>query len=184
MQTPQPGLLLVAGPRLIDPSFWRTVVLVCAAGEDGALGLVLNRPSDVPVGDHLPGWVERLAPPEVVFAGGPVQPETAIGLGRRMVDQPRGGWSEVSAGVGMVDLTAAPGQVAGDLDALRVFSGYAGWGPGQLEDEIASGDWVVAAGAFVDAFTPDPGSLWRRVLRRQGGRAAMYAEFPLDPRAN
>jgi putative transcriptional regulator len=183
MDVPRPGRLLVAGPRLIDPNFWRTVVLLCATGDDGALGLILNRPSDVAVGDHLPGWVERLTAPEVVFVGGPVEPDVAVGLGRRIVDEPHG-WSEVEEGVGMVDLTGRPGEAAGDLDRLRVFAGYAGWGPGQLETEMAAGDWVLAPGGAEDAFTAEPASLWRRVLRRQGGRAAMYAHFPLDPGAN
>lgn len=183
MPTVRPGQLLIAGPRLIDPNFWRSVVLVCATGDDGALGLVVNRPSDVAVGDHLPGWVERLTPPEVVFVGGPVEPDVAVGLGRRIVDEPHG-WSEVDGGIGMVDLTGSPGEASGEMDLLRVFAGYSGWGPGQLEAEIATGDWVIATGDASDAFTPDPEDLWKRVLRRQGGRAAMYAEFPLDPSSN
>jgi putative transcriptional regulator len=168
---------------LADPNFFRSVVLMCAVDGEGAFGLVLNRPSDVPVGDHLPGWVERLTRPEVVFVGGPVQPATAIGLGLRRGPEPPG-WSEVAGRIGLVDLTAAPGDVVGHLETLRVFSGYAGWGAGQLEDELATGDWVVASAVPEDAFGDRPDNLWRTVLKREGGRAAMYADFPIDPRAN
>ena len=177
------GSLLVAGPRLIDPNFFRAVVLVCSHDGDGALGLILNRPTKVSVGDHLPGWVERLSRPEVVFIGGPVQSETAVGLGQRGSREPEG-WSTVDNRVGLVDLTVAPGAIAGDLESLRVFSGYAGWGPGQLEAELETGDWVVAASLPGDGFDEDPEGLWRAVLRREGGRTAIYAEFPLDPSAN
>ncbi len=177
------GRLLVAGPRLMDPNFFRTVVLVCTHGRDGALGLILNRPTDVPVGDHLPGWVEQLARPEVVFIGGPVQSETAVGLGRRASREPEG-WSAVDDRVGLVDLAGAPGTVAGDLECLRVFSGYTGWGPDQLEAELETGDWVVASSLPDDGFGENPEGLWRQVLRREGGRTAIYAEFPLDPSAN
>lgn len=177
------GWLLVAGPQLFDPNFFRTVVLLCGHDDDGALGLVLNRPTGIPVGDHLPGWVERLDPPEVVFVGGPVEPDVAIGLGRRKEVKPRG-WSPVIADVGLVDLTLPPGEVAGDLIGLRVFSGYAGWGAGQLEEELATGDWVLAASIPDDAFGPAVDGLWRTVLRRRGGGPALYADFPLDPRVN
>lgn len=183
MAEPLTGNLLVAGPLLIDPNFFRTVVLVCAHAEDGALGLVLNRPTDIAVGDHLPGWVERLAPPSVVFAGGPVQPETAIGLGRHRGPEPVG-WTGVDGRVGLVDLSRAPGEVVGDIEALRVYSGYAGWGPGQLEDELLRNDWLVFPADACDPFLGDPGEAWRRVLKGSRGRAAWYADFPLDPRAN
>jgi len=177
------GRLLVAGPRLIDPNFFRAVVLMCGHDDDGALGLVLNRPTEVPVGDHLPGWVERLDPPEVVFIGGPVQPDVAIGLGRRGDAEPPG-WSAVAGDIGLVDLTLPPGDVVGDLTGLRVFSGYAGWGAGQLEAELGTGDWVVAAAVPEDPFESAPDGLWRTVLRRRGGGPALYADFPLDPRVN
>jgi len=177
------GQLLVAGPGMIDPNFFRTVVLVCDLNDDGALGVILNRPTEAAVGDHLPGWVERLARPDVVFEGGPVQPATAVGLAQRGAAEPPG-WSGVLEPVGMIDLTLAPGDVVGDLTALRVFAGYAGWGPGQLQSEVAEGDWVVAEAQFDDAFTAHPDDLWREVLRREGGSAAMYANFPLDPSAN
>jgi len=177
------GRLLLASPRLIDPNFFRTVVLVCGHDDEGAFGLVLNSPSDIAVGDHLPGWVERLRRPDVVFSGGPVQPDTAMGIGLKTTGAPIG-WSPVAGDVGLVDLTLPPGDVVGHIAALRVFSGYAGWGSGQLDAEIAGRDWVVAVSSPEDCFGDAPGGLWRAVLRRQEGGAALYAHFPLDPRDN
>ena len=177
------GRLLVAGPTLIDPNFFRTVVLVCDMNDEGALGVIINRPTDIAVGDHLPGWVERLSRPEVVFQGGPVQPATALGLAQRDTQTPAG-WTEVLDSVGLLDMTQAPGDVVGDLTTLRVFAGYAGWGSGQLQAEVAGGDWVVAEARTEDVFAEHPDDLWRSVLRRGGGPPAMYADFPLDPSSN
>jgi putative transcriptional regulator len=178
------GTLLVAGTGLFDPNFIRTVVLICGRGDDGAFGIVLNRPTDIPVGDHLPGWVEQLARPEVVFVGGPVQPETAVGLARLRGSSAPVGFERVEGPVGLIDLSSPPGEATGHLSSLRVFSGYAGWGRGQLEAEVAAGDWHPVAAEAGDPFTADPGSLWRSVLRRQGGSLAWYADFPPHPSLN
>jgi putative transcriptional regulator len=178
------GRLLVAAPHLLDPNFLRTVVLICRHDADGALGLVLNRPSDVPVGDHLPGWTEPLATPEVVFVGGPVQPEMAIGFAERRSGTLPPGWSDVADDLGLVDLAGPPGTSVGDLDALRVFAGYAGWSAGQLDFEASSEDWFVVEMEAGDPFSAAAASLWRDVLRRQHGQLALYADFPLDPAAN
>jgi putative transcriptional regulator len=179
------GVLLVAATRLIDPNFARTVILVCAHGDDGAVGLVLNRSSDVAVGDHLPGWVEQLAPPDVVFFGGPVQPETAIGLARlRPEEPPPDRWEPVAGSIGLLDLAASPGLLTGALAALRVFGGYAGWSAGQLEGEIGRGDWHIVELGDDDPFTSEPAGLWRRVLKRQPGPIAWYADYPPNPSLN
>lgn len=172
------GSLLVASPLLVDPNFYRTVVLVLQQDVDGAVGVVLNRPSEEPVESHLPEWTRRLADPPVVFVGGPVDRSVAIGLVRS--DQP----TEPTAlgGVGMVDLGSDP--AAGTPGPVRVFSGYAGWGPGQAEAEIAEGAWVVLDAVADDVFTKAPDNLWPTVLRRQGGWLAMLATFPLDPSMN
>ncbi len=179
------GHLLVAGPALIDPNFSRTVVLVCHHDEHGALGIVLNRPSDMAVGEVLPGWVERLSDPPVVFLGGPVQNEVAIGLGRLLegapVPEP---FEDIGGGVGLVDLGGSPGEAAGTYEALRVYSGYAGWSEGQLELELATGDWMVTPAVPSDPFTADPERLRRSVLRRAGGPLAWYADYPVDPGLN
>lgn len=181
------GRLLIAGPRLIDPNFMRTVVLVCRHDEEGALGLILNRPTGVPVAEALPDWMEPLAPPNVVFLGGPVQPEMAVGLGR--LHQVHAGrpdsddWTPIDDRLGLVNLGAAPAAEVARLERLRVFAGYAGWSAGQLDFEVASGDWFVVAEQF-DAFTAAPEGLWRRALRRQPGTLRLFADFPADPSLN
>lgn len=182
------GRLLVAGPRLIDPNFLRSVVLVCRHDEDGALGLVLNRPTTVTVAEALPGWMEPLAPPNVVFLGGPVQPEMAVGLGRLLaahLGRPESGeWTPIDDRLGLVNLAAAPAEEVGTLSRLRVFAGYAGWSAGQLDFEVSSSDWFVVPAEEDDPFTAAPGGLWRRVLHRQRGPVALFADFPADPSLN
>jgi len=172
------GTLLVASPVLLDPNFYRTVVLVLQHDHDGAVGVVLNRPSQEPVDLHLPEWAPRLGDPSVVFVGGPVDPAIAIGVVRS--DRP----TEPTAlfGVGLVDLRSDP--AAETPGPVRVFSGYAGWGPGQVEDELGEGAWLVLRAEPDDVFTQYPTELWSRVLRRQGGSVAMLATFPLDPSMN
>lgn len=175
------GKLLVAAPALIDPNFARTVVLLCEFNEDGALGLVLNRPTESPVADFLPMW-EPDEPP-VVFIGGPVQPEVAVGLVRHRGVEPIG-FSVVADDYGLFDLATPPELTDGALAALRVFSGYSGWGSGQLEAEVLNGDWVIVDATLDDLFGPDAHGLWSAVLRRQGGELAMLADFPEDPGLN
>ena len=182
------GRLLVAGPRLVDPNFVRTVVFLCRHDDEGALGVVLNHPTGIAVAEALPGWVEALAPPYVVFLGGPVQPEMAVALarlvpgraGRAAGDE----WTPVDDRLGLVNLSASPADEAASLESLRVFAGYAGWGAGQLDFEVSSGDWWVLPAEEEDPFTAAPGGLWRRVLRRQAGPVALFADFPPDPSAN
>jgi putative transcriptional regulator len=178
------GRLLVAGPHLLDPNFIRSVVLICRHDTDGALGLILNRPTDIPVGDHLPGWTEPLAAPEVVFVGGPVEPQIAVGLGRRRGPEEPPGWSAVTGDLGLIDLGAPPGEAVGHLRELRVFSGYAGWSSGQLDFEASSEDWFVVDAEVGDAFSADTEHAWRSVLRRQSDGLALYGDFPLNPSAN
>ena len=178
------GCLLVALPTLTDPNFERTVVLVLAhdAGE-GSLGVVLNRPTDTEVADPLPRWAPLAARPGVVFLGGPVGATAAIGVARG-TGRAGTGWAPVAGHLGTVDLGLDPDQLAGPVDAVRVFSGYAGWGPGQLESEIDQGAWLVVDGAPDDVLCADPARLWRLILRRQGGRTAWLANWPLDAHTN
>jgi putative transcriptional regulator len=179
------GKLLVASPALQDPNFKRTVVYLCAHGEDGAFGLIVNRPiNGAPIGDHLPQWMEHVSLPAVLFQGGPVEASAAFGLARLQRRPPTEGWLPVQEGVGLLDIGLDAGAIAGDLDGLRVFSGYSGWAAGQLEGEIAQEAWFVVDARPDDLFTPEPEALWREVLRRQPGKLAMFAYFPEDPTLN
>lgn len=188
---PASGRLLVASPLLPDPNFDRTVVLLLAAGEDGAVGIVLNRPSATLVAGPLPRWEALAASPPVLFLGGPVQHDAVICLARAAgAPEPSGahaldgGFSAVMPGVGTLDLDLDPTGVVSHLRQVRVFAGYAGWGPGQLEAEIAAGAWWVVDADPADAFCDEPGELWRLVLRRQGGTLALVANYPPDPSMN
>ncbi len=178
------GRLLVAAPPLVDPNFDRTVVLMLEHEPEGALGLVLNRPSDTELADAVPEWGALATAPPVVFAGGPVSPEAVIALARSDTTEERDGWVPIVGGLGTVDLGRSPDEVGAHIDGVRVFVGYAGWAPAQLEDEVAHGAWFVVDFDLDDAFGADPEHLWRRVLRRQRGRLAMFANCPLDPSTN
>lgn len=188
-RSPLRGRLLVANPLLPDPNFERSVVLVLAHGADGALGVVLNRPSGTELSEVLPDWAETVSPPGVLFAGGPVNRRAVIGVARRQsggsavwTDGPA--WTTVSDDIGTVDLDLDPAEVDEDLAAVRVFVGYSGWSSGQLEGEIASGAWWVVDAAPDDAFGSRPDDLWHDVLRRQEGSLALVAAFPPDPEMN
>ena len=177
------GRLLIATPPLVDPNFDRSVVLLLEHGEDGALGIVLNRPSDTALVTVLPEWHEHATAPGVVFSGGPVAPEAVIALARGGRDTSPG-WVSVLDEVGSVDVGRDPDDLEFRIDALRVFVGYAGWGPGQLESELAEQAWFVVPTQPSDPFSDRPEDLWREVLRRQRGRMAMFAHYPVDPETN
>lgn len=178
------GKLLVASPVLVDPNFDRTVVYVCAHSETGAFGLVLNRPiPEAPVGEHLPAWMEHVRAPVVLFRGGPVEQQAAFGLAQVRTAPPAEGWLDVAPGIGLIDLGRVPDDPTA-LGAVRVFSGYAGWSPGQLEGEIDQDAWFVVDADGEDLFREDPENLWRDVLIRQEGKLAMYAFFPREPNVN
>lgn len=178
------GKLLVATPVIGDPNFERTVVLVLEHNDEGALGVVLNRPSEVELLGPLPEWDRFAAHPSVVFVGGPVAREAVIALARVRPGEEEPAWVTVCDRVAAVDLNRDPDEVAGRVEEVRFFAGYAGWGPGQLEGEIDAGAWFVVDALPGDTFVADPEHLWRRVLRRQGGTTAMFANFPDDPRMN
>lgn len=184
------GRLLVATPLLGEPNFRRTVILIVEdEPEEGTLGVVLNRPTEVQVGQVLQAWAELVTGPTVVFKGGPVSPNSALALAlARGEDEPLG-WrsldgSSLMSRIGLVDLEAPPELLAGGITSLRVFAGYAGWGPGQLRAEIEEGAWYVLPGEPTDAFLAEPERLWPEVLRRQGGEFAIVATYPDDPTLN
>jgi putative transcriptional regulator len=182
------GRLLVANPLLPDPNFDRAVVLLLAYTDEGALGLVLNRPSDTELSAPLPQWESLAASPAVVFVGGPVQHQAVICLARASRDgagDSLSAWRALTAEVGTLDLDADPDSLPGDLfSQVRVFAGYAGWSAGQLEGEIGVGAWWVVDAEPDDVFSDDPDELWKRVLRRQGGSLALVASYPDDPLMN
>jgi len=179
------GQLLVASPGLMDPNFFRTVVLIVEHGDQGAAGIVLNRPSDASLAEGpLDGWDTIAADPPLVFVGGPVSPTDAVCLARPAPNTPPEGFEPVVDGLGVVDLAADPSLVRPTLDRVRVFVGYAGWQPGQLEDEIDEGAWLVVEADSDDALDDEPELLWSRVLERQGGRLALLARYPDDPSTN
>lgn len=173
------GQLLVASPSLLDPNFRRTVVLVTEHGEHGAAGLVLNRPSESEVAEVVPQLDWLAEPGESVWIGGPVEQNAVLVLGEFEV-------AEESP----VPVFAEIGFVALDGDdpepplRARVFAGYAGWGGGQLEDELARDDWIVEPAVPDDVFAGDAVDLWRDVLRRKGGVFELVARMPDDPSLN
>jgi putative transcriptional regulator len=180
------GSLLVSTPALHDPSFRRTVVLLLDHDEDGALGVVLNRPTEIPVADVLPVWADHVSEPDVVFHGGPVAQDSALGLARGSTGATDAevGWRALTGDLGLVDLDAPPEVLVPALAGLRIYVGYSGWGAGQLEDELAEDAWWVFPADPDDMFAGDPDRLWQRVLRRQGGDAALAATLPDDPSLN
>jgi putative transcriptional regulator len=180
------GRLLVATPLLEDPHFRRTVVLLLDHGDEGAVGVVLNRPSEVPVGEVLGAWEAVVAGAPVLWYGGPVGTDAALALAtpRPGAAHPTGFRAVGVDGLGLVDLDEDPQLVRSDLAAIRVYAGYSGWAAGQLEDEVAEGAWYVVDALPSDPFTDIPDALWRLVLRRQGGELAFVATFPDDPEMN
>jgi putative transcriptional regulator len=184
------GRLLAATPHLGDPNFRRTVVLIVEDDKaEGTLGVVLNRPTEIPLDQVLEAWTELASGPQVVFRGGPISPNSALALALAHGSDEPVGWrsldgSPMMSRMGLVDLGAPPELLAGGITSMRVFAGYAGWGAGQLQDEIDEGAWYVLPGEPADAFAPEPEQLWQKVLRRQGGELALVATFPDDPTCN
>lgn len=179
------GSLLVATPSLRDPSFERSVVLLVAHESSGAMGVVLNRATEVPVSDVLGEWGRLAQDPPVLFEGGPVQPDSAICVARvRGEVDGLAGFQPFFGLLGTVDLGGQPDLIRDRVDGVRVFAGYAGWSPGQLEDEIAGGSWFTFEALPGDPFMTRPDDLWSMVLRRQGGLLAAVAQYPADPTLN
>jgi len=175
------GRLLIASPSLLDPNFRRTVVLVTEHTDDGAAGLVLNRPSPAPVVELVPDLEPLVEGDEQVWVGGPVQPNAVLVLGEFL--DPEDAAVPLFGALGFPSLDE-PEDVAAMTSRRRVFAGYAGWGAGQLEDELARDDWIVEDSHPDDAFTDAPGELWADVLRRKGGIYELVARIPEDPSVN
>jgi putative transcriptional regulator len=176
------GQLLLASPTLLDPNFLRTVVLVGVHNDDGAMGVILNRPSNVTVGEAVPQLEQAVGALEQVYVGGPVQPTSIVVLAEFADPDPAG-----LLVLGRIGFPAADAGLEELPEATlrgRVFAGYAGWSGGQLDAELADGDWIAHTATPEDVFTDVPDDLWSRVLTRKGGSYALLARMPLDPSVN
>jgi putative transcriptional regulator len=174
------GQLLISSPALVDPNFRRTVIIVTHHDDEGAMGLVLTRPSSVRVADAVPDLAELPWADDVVYVGGPVQPEAIMALAE--FDDVADAAAPVVGQVGFVPAHATVEDVA--IRRLRVFSGYAGWGAGQLESELEERSWIVVPAVPDDAFADNPDELWRAAIERKGDRFALLAAMPFDPSLN
>jgi putative transcriptional regulator len=169
------GQLLIASPALSD-YFRRTVVLVIEHSEEGAMGVVLNRPSEASVSEAVPDLADAAGADDLVWIGGPVAAEAVVALGE--FEDPSDAGTLVLESVGTLD----PDRPGAALRSLRVYAGYAGWGPGQLESELEQDAWIVEAADPDDPFRE--GDLWSFVLGRKGGRYALLATMPADASLN
>ena len=175
------GKLLIASPALADPNFARSVVLITEHGEEGAMGVVLNRPSETDVLEVAPELGE-IVEPGPVFIGGPVQPQALVVLAE-FADPTAAAWI-VAADVGFVGAETDRDDLERAIRRGRVYAGYSGWGAGQLEGELSEDAWIVEAPLPAELFPDDPGALWRDVLARKGGQYALIARMPDDPSLN
>jgi putative transcriptional regulator len=177
------GRLLIASPRIADPNFARTVVYMTEHGDDGAMGLILNRAAETTVEDAVPELSWLADADEVVHVGGPVGAQAVVVLAEW--DEPERAALLVEADLGFVPAEIDDRDaVEGALRRARVFAGHAGWGPGQLEAEMEEESWIVEPARREDLFTADPSDLWATVLRRKGRQYALLATMPLDPSVN
>ena len=174
------GKLLVSSPSLIDPNFRKTVVLVAHHDDDGAMGLVLSRPTDVAAYDAVPSLEGLPGAADPVFVGGPVQPDAFMVLAEfEDVDEAA---SPIMDGIGFMPADTEPEDLS--IKRLRLFAGYSGWGAGQLEAELEEPSWIVVDAEADDAFADDPDELWRTVLHRKGGPFSLMENMPFDPELN
>lgn len=175
------GSLLIAGPGLWDPNFRRTVVLIGHHDEEGAVGIVLNRRTEVEVAEAAPPLSDLVGAGDRLFVGGPVQPQAAVVLAD--FEHPEHAQVVAFGSIGFLP-DEADGEAVGALRKARVFAGYAGWGAGQLERELEEGSWIVEPAIEQDVFTDEPEELWSAVLRRKGPEYRLVSTMPLDPSSN
>jgi putative transcriptional regulator len=175
------GRLLLSLPSAREDTFYRTVILVLAHGPQGALGVVLNRPTEIALGEIFPELQWEAAEPAVLFSGGPVEPDGIICLARGASSEERPGFAPVLDRWGSIDPREPP---PGGVDHVRVYRGYAGWAPRQLEFELARGSWLVTGAGPFDVTSEEPEELWENVLARQGPQYRKLKDVPRDPSLN
>ncbi len=175
------GQLLIAGAGIFGAVFRQTVVLVVEHGDQSALGFVVNRPSEMIAAEAAEELARLPLPDPRIYHGGPVQPGAVAILGE--FEQGDFAGNLIFGSIGMLGM-GPDGIVTDGVTRAKVFSGYAGWGPGQLENELEEGAWVIEDARVEDVFTRDPEHLWRDVLRRKGGEFVMLSTMSADPTAN
>ena len=176
------GKLLVASPALVDPNFARAVVLITEHNDEGAMGIVLDRPSDTTVGEVVPQLAEAAGAEAPIYVGGPVQPAAIVVLAE-FSDPAAAAWIVV-ADVGFASADLETVELDGVTRRARVYAGYSGWGAGQLEAEMELDSWIVEPPLPAELFPDSPDTLWNDVLARKGGQYALVARMPEDPSVN
>ncbi|GIW55934.1 MAG: UPF0301 protein [Nitrospiraceae bacterium] len=179
------GVFLVASPALRDPNFRQTVVLLCEHGPEGALGVVVNRPTAMHIAEALPQVPVLEGQKHVLFAGGPVQTNQIMLLYR--LDQVPENAHHIFDGVclgGDLSVLERILTSSRDNEAFRAYLGYAGWGPGQLEREMETGSWITLPADPAIVFEKDPARIWPDILASLGEPFRRYADMPPDPSLN
>ena len=183
-KVPAKGRFLVARPYLRDPNFWRSVVLLTEHNEEGTVGFVLNRPIEYKLSDLVEGFPQFDAP---VFLGGPVGTDSLHFI-HRLPELVSENDREIAPGVfwGTSFEQLKYGILSGSIDPeqIRLFVGYSGWGPHQLEGELKTKSWFVSKSDLDMAFGEKPGELWRTVLQSMGDRYRVISHYPEDPSMN
>lgn len=184
---PMAGSLLIAAPDMPDPNFSRAIVYLIEHDHTGSLGVVITRHSETEVASILPAWADVCASPAVFHIGGPVKPDTGIALAVLSAGADGSydvGLQQIEGRVHVVDLDSDPAQLRDRCDGLRVFVGYTGWAPGQLQGELDRGDWYVAPSLPTDLLAPTHVDVWGEVLRRQDMPLPLYATYTGDGELN
>lgn len=184
MTAVSPGDLLVSHVGLRDGVFDFSVVLILDVDDSGTLGVVLNRHSKMQLASVLPDWVEVVSPPGVLFDGGPVSRNGAICVASVAAAEEPPGWRRLFGNVGLLHLDTPVELVVGAFHALRIYAGYAGWAPGQLDGELARQAWFVVPAQADDIFGADQSDLWQRILRRQELEVAVFSTWTDEPNEN
>ena len=175
------GQLLISSGGLYDPNFRHTVVLVGEHDGTGAVGVVLNRPLDATVEAAVPTLADLVVAGDSVFGGGPVATDQAVLL----AEVPIPGFVDVPVFGSVGFLTGEiPADIRPSIERARVYVGHSGWGPGQLEAEMAADSWILEDATADDVFTASPDALWHRLLERKGPPYDQIAKIPFDPSMN